>query len=223
MIQYDSLNYGYGVKMNIGLDIDGVLNDAESFVIEYGQRFLNKYPVNYAGDDIAEVFGVSQETEDAFWNQMIHTYATCYPARSGASTLTRQLRKEGHRIVIITNRCRNLSYCDIFVDEMKQYIKDWLNRWNIEYDEIVFNTVKSKLSACLEHHIDVMIEDSLKRIEPLLPYMPVICYKSAYNENSSLKGILYAENMDEVYHLIQKIKEEKSLQNKKNTNDNGNI
>lgn len=209
--------------MNIGFDIDGVLTDCESFVIEYGQRYLHQDPVNYAGDDIAEVFGVSKETEDLFWHDMIEWYAIHYPARTGVAELMQKLKLMGHKIFIITNRCRDLSYCEIPTEQMQKYIRDWLKKEKIYYDEIIFNTIKDKLPVCLENHIDVMIEDSLKRIEPLLPYMPVICYKSAYNANSPLKGILYAENMDDICYLIQKIKEEKSLQNQKNTNDNRNI
>lgn len=192
--------------MNIGFDIDGVLTDFEKFVIEYGQKYLNKKPENYNGLEIAEVFGVDKSLENSFWRDLIFEYSTSYNARPGTSETFQKLRNDGHKIFIITNRCTDLSYCNIDKETMKQYVQKWLDDENICYDEIVFNEFKSKLRSCQERHINIMIEDQLDHIEELSPHLKAICFKSSYNKNSNIPNLTYCESMSELYEIIRNLK-----------------
>ncbi len=191
--------------MNIGFDIDGVLNDFEQFVKEKGRFYLQKEPVNPRGEDISEIFEVPQGIEDAFWKEMILDYSTEHPARPNIDRVIRKLKKEGHRIFIITNRCKDLSYCDISFEEMTGYIQNWLQEYHIEYDQLIFNRIKSKLPICLEHHIEVMVEDSPYQIKELSPFLRVICFEASYNSENDIENLVYVNCANELYDAIVQI------------------
>lgn len=192
--------------MNIGFDIDGVLTDFEKFVIDYGSKYLHKIPKNYDGLEISEVFDVDRSVENLFWKEMIYEYATSYKSRSNSDKLFHKLKADGHKVYIITNRCTNLSYCDISIKEMKNLVKNWLDNEGIIYDEIIFNKTKSKLLTCQKLDIEVMVEDQLDHITELSPYLKTICFKSNYNKNSNLKNLIYVNDMIELYKIISCLK-----------------
>lgn len=193
--------------MKIGFDIDGVLTDFESFIIEKGRDYFKAEPKNLQGDDIAEVFGLPVAQETAFWRDMIVEYATNCPSRPDTATVFEKLKKDGHQIFIITNRCLDLSYCDVSVEKMKQYVKKWLTKEKLSYDEIIFNMESSKLKKCKECGLDVMIEDYDKHVNEISRYMPMVCFDAGYNRSCEGKNIFRCFNMMGLYDLIVKLQE----------------
>ena len=116
--------------MNIGFDIDGVLNDIEKFQLKYGSIFFRKkrikeyieknykengillnesdikdtdFIINQNGYGIKEIFDCTDEEEVEFWTKYTHKFFF-EPARVGASDTIKKLRAEGHKIFIISSR-----------------------------------------------------------------------------------------------------------------------
>ena len=136
--------------MRIGIDIDGVLTNVEQFEIEYGSKFYfentSKQLVNPNGYGSKQIFNGSQAEDNLFWGKAIYDYIK-YPARDFASEVIKKLKNDGNEIYIVTARTSDLSYCDISTENMKEIVIDWLNRYNIIYDNIVW-TGKDKQSEC---------------------------------------------------------------------------
>lgn len=186
--------------MNLGFDIDGVLIDVQSFMFEQGCRYFKTTIKNPNGEDISQIFNVSQEIEDEFWHKHIHAYATSTPPRRHISKVLRQLHKD-HSIYIITNRAHNLSYCDISTKQMQHYVQEWLKKHKIVYDKIIF-TQGDKLQACLDHNIDIFVEDGPRYIKKIALYLPTICFDANFNKTCSGKNIHHCQSVYDMYYLI---------------------
>lgn len=190
--------------MNIGVDIDGVLTDFETFVATYGCKFLHRkiktLRINDINNhDIVEIFQCSQDDEDAFWRDYIKPYCTQYSARLGMSEVMHKLYAK-HNVVIITNR----AAAGISMAEMKNWVKSWLEKEDIPYHKIVFNN-GSKLQACLDNKIDVMIEDSPQHLRELSNYFPCFCFNAHYNEDYNGDNIHRCYSSYDLYEQIEEI------------------
>lgn len=195
--------------MRIGIDIDGVLTNVEQFEIEYGSKFYfentSKHLVNPNGYGSKQIFNGSQAEDNLFWGKAIYDYIK-YPARDFASEVIKKLKNDGNEIYIVTARTSDLLYCDISTENMKEIVIDWLNRYNIIYDNIVW-TGKDKKSECEKNKIDIMIDDSPKHINALSEFIPVICYDARYNKMCNGKNILRCYSWYDIYDKILALKQ----------------
>ncbi len=190
--------------MRIGIDIDGVLTDIEQWQLDVGGKFFSKYNktvVNKDGYEIAEIFNISEELDDQFWNEYLYEYATKEPARKYTSEVIKKLKEDGNEIYIVT--ARYLTNRD--TDEGKQMRKivlNWLKEQNIDYDKIIFSQ-DDKRENCLKNNIDVMIEDKAENIISISEIIPVICFHAGYNKECNGKNIYRAYNWYDIYSLIK--------------------
>ena len=74
--------------------------------------------------------------------------------RENAINVIRNLRKEGHKIYIITARDNE------FHDDPYILSKTWLDKNKIEYDKLIVNARK-KAQVCKQENIDLFIDDQL--------------------------------------------------------------
>jgi len=196
--------------MNIGIDIDGVLTDIQSYNMKHAPAFfLKKFgkEVKDAGKyDIRDIFDCSQEELIAYWKKYLLRYAVTEPAYKNAKKVIRKFRKSGHKIYIITKRvftCQN----DFLGKLMRFIVRNWLWRNGIRYDEIVFcdnDIPDSKGTACRTKNIDIMIDDEIVNIEAIAPVAKVICFDATYNHGYEHDNVIRAYNWDEIYTLINK-------------------
>ena len=197
--------------MNIGIDIDGVLTDIQGFnrrhappffIKKYGREVVDNSPY-----DIRDIFACSEDEYKSYWQKYLLKYAIFEPTRKGAKVYTRKLRADGHRVFIISKRvftCRD----DFLGKLMRLLLRNWLWRNGIRYDEVVFcdnDVPESKLTACLEHRIDVMIDDEPVNIEAIAPIAKVICFNTSYNRDCKGLNIIRAISWNEVYELIKEL------------------
>ena len=84
--------------------------------------------------------------------------------------------------------------------------KDWLEKNNIKYDEIIFTDDEEKVNECIKNNINVMIEDSPTNIESVATQIPVIKYECPYNKKINGKNIITAYSWYHIYDIISKIK-----------------
>jgi len=195
--------------MNIGIDMDGVLTDIQGFNLKHAPAFFRK---KYARDvvdespyDIRDVFDCTEEEFITYWKKHLIKYAIMEPAQKDARRIVHALRKDGHKIFIISKRvftCRE----DFLGKLMRTIVRNWLWRNRIRHTEIVFcdnDIPDSKKTACLEKNIDVMVDDEIVNIEAIAPVAKVICFDASYNRGCEGENIMRVKNWEEVYTLIK--------------------
>ena len=195
--------------MNIGVDIDGVLTDFESFVLIKGGRYFSKkrnmHIINPEGFDVDQVFGVTKKQLLRFWMRHYFAYCITQPARIGAKESLKKLKKDGNKIVIITGRM--LSYEKNLIGAiMRMSVKFWLWKNGIKYDSIVFCQENDKKTEICKHlNIDIMIEDKPDNVMALLDSMPVICFDASYNRGFDAESIKRVKSWNEIYDCLEEL------------------
>lgn len=187
--------------MRIGIDIDGVLTDIETFEFENGSKYFKKPIINPKGYSSKNIFEVSDDEDDEFWSKAIYDYINV-DARNYASEVIKKLKDDGNEIYIITNRTSELSYCDISEEQMKQHVINWLNKNNIYYDKLIFSD-GTKEKYILDNKIDIMIEDKPKNIMKLSQYIKVICFDNRSNKNCIGDNIIHCYSWYDIYNIIK--------------------
>lgn len=196
--------------MNIGIDIDGVLNEQYNFCIEYGSKYcteIKKYHLkNIDKINTTEMFEWSDEVAHEFWNKYRKVLAVDLPARRFASEVLEKMKQENNNIYIITARKNGDEW---FPKELRNSIekltKTWLKNNNIYYDEIAFD-VKDKSAYCFSHGIDIMIEDDPINLDKLIGYTNIIVFDHPYNRDYRFKDLTRAFSWYDIYHKYELLK-----------------
>jgi uncharacterized HAD superfamily protein len=195
--------------MKIGIDIDGVLTDIQSFNRRHAPRFFerkfNRDVIDNDAYDIRDIFQCSEKEYKSYWKRYLFIYAIFEKARNNAKNVTNKLYSENHSIYIITKRvftCRN----DFIGKIMRLLVRNWLWRNGIKYNEIMFcdnDIPESKKPACLAKKIDIMIDDEAVNINAISPIAKVICFDASYNRNCEGESMYRAKDFNEVYNIIK--------------------
>jgi len=195
--------------MNIGIDIDGVLTNFERELLDYATKMcveenwpiknikLNEY-------DEEKAFGWNEEQAIKFWNKYIIKYFSETPVRTFAPEVIEKLRKEGHKIYLITAR-NNYGMPPEYYGQEQEITKQWLDSNNIKYEKLIFAGDKEKLSQCLENNVDVMIEDSPTNIEYMSKKIKVIKFYNQYNKDVNNENIITAYSWYHIYRIIKEM------------------
>lgn len=82
--------------MNIGIDIDGVLNEQYNFCIEYGSKYCTEikkyYLKNIDKINTTEMFEWSDEVAYKFWNKYRKVLVIDLPAKRFPSEVIKNLK-----------------------------------------------------------------------------------------------------------------------------------
>lgn len=197
--------------MNIGIDLDGVLTDIQSFNRRHAPQFFKKKFGREVADpnpyDIRDIFACPEHEYKAYWKRYLFQYAIFEPVRSGAKAFTRKLQEDGHSVFVISKRVFTCQK-NLMGWLMRTLFRIWLRRNGISHNEIAFcdnDVPDSKHAACLEKHIDVMIDDEGVNIRAIAPIAKVICFDATYNRDCEGENIYRAQTWDEAYDLISKM------------------
>ena len=192
--------------MNIGIDIDGVLTDLERETIDFGTKMCieENWPITIDLSKYWEVeaFGWTSEQADKFWNKYLVEYVTQSPARRFAKEIISKLREEGNNKYIITARDEN-GMPPEYYGKMQQLTREWLERYEIEYDKLIFAKDSEKLEKCLENNVDIMIEDSPRNIRNISSKVKVIKFDCQYNKDVIGSNIINAYSWYHIYRIIK--------------------
>ena len=148
--------------MKIGIDIDNVISNFNEELlkayIEHDKELRNTGIINNNAPYIRNgMFDWTDEEEKIFYKNNIEKIAINLKAIEGASKYIKKLKQDGHTIYIISGR-DNGEYTDPY-----NMTKNWLEKYDITYDKSflvdAYNS-HSKTEICLEHNVDVMIDDS---------------------------------------------------------------
>ena len=192
--------------MNIGIDIDGVLTDLERATIDFGTKMCieENWPITMDLSKYWEVeaFGWTSEQADKFWNKYLVEYVNQSPARRFAKEIISKLREEGNNIYIITARDES-GMPPEYYGKMQQLTREWLEKYEIEYDKLIFAKDSEKLEKCLENNVDIMIEDSPRNIRNISSKVKVIKFDCQYNKDVIGSNIINAYSWYHIYRIIK--------------------
>lgn len=176
--------------MIIGIDVDGVLVDMESYQLQYGKEyFKQEYQMdikNPKAYDIKDIFECTDEQREKFWTKHIWRYCLKEPMTVDAAETVRKFRSEGNKIYIITGRAHTTEKGIIGII-FRCMLKHWLKKNNFEYDKIFFCSEKEsstdKYDICIKEKVDVLIDDKPENLLVLKDEIQVICYPAVWNED----------------------------------------
>ncbi len=187
--------------MRIGIDIDGVLTDIEKWQFEVGSKYLGKYIKNPNEYNIRDIFEISSELENKFWDDLFLEYIKTESPRRYASEVINKLKEEKNEIYILTARYLEDGNTGEG-SKIRNIVTTWLNENGIYFDELIF-TPEHKLQACKKYCIDIMIEDNPDNVNDISNIIPVMCFNAHYNEKCIGKNIFRVYSW---YDLFEKIK-----------------
>ena len=196
-------------KMNIAFDIDGVLTDFEYFLDYFGSKYFSKIEKKKvskvtASSSISERFGYSKEWERKFYAKYLFWYARKYPIRENAAETIRCLRKEGHKVYLITARVL-ANRKDLMGTWIRHCVQRWLKKNGVTYDGIYYvsleDCAKEKEKLSRELKIDYFVEDEPKNIQVLSEICKVLCMSADYNEE--MENCVHVIDFGEIYRIIQ--------------------
>lgn len=197
--------------MRIGIDIDGVLTDMESFIFDYMSKYLVLNAVAYNIEKscyrFSDTFNVDEIHSEGFLKDYFDTYITKEEARKFASEVIEKLKSEGNEIYIITARTHT-NRNDTYGKKMRKLVKKWLKKNNIVYDKLIFSKGESERKdyEINEYKIDLMIEDNPNNIKELSEIIPVICYDAGYNKECFGSNVYRCYSWYDIYKKINEIR-----------------
>ena len=182
--------------MNIGIDIDDTITNTFDYLIPYVAEYFGAN-IEYLRNNNISYCNLPEE-----WKKRELDFAQKYydniivdtPIKSCACEYIRKIKELGHNIFIITAR-DNTLYKDAYKKTEEQ-----LNKNNIYYDKLICDFDKGK--ACLDEHIDLMIDDSIyncKEVSKVGTQAILFNSKSNINTDTDFKRV---NDWKEIYEYI---------------------
>ena len=195
--------------MKIGIDIDNVIsNFNDTLLTEYllhDKELRNSGIINKNADYIRKgMFDWNENEETNFYKNNIERIAKKLGVIEGAKEYIDKLHDDGHIICIITGR-DNGEYTEPY-----NMTKKWLEDNNIYYDNLILTDAydkSAKTKQCLEHNIDIMIDDSVSICSDCVENgITTILMDTPYNRYSNIQRV---KSWKEFYRYVLNYKKDK--------------
>jgi len=193
--------------MNIGIDIDDTISETFETLLPYAQKYTiedlkRESKVNIDGNltnhfYIVHINEWNEQEAIEFWKKYYAEVLRKVNIKKFVADVISRLRKEGHKIYIITSRW------DMEGDSVEEITKKWLEDNKVEYDGLFLN-INDKLKCSKENNIDVFIDDSFNHCEKIVNNSDIKVYmmNSRVNEKLNHDKIRRVFSWPEVYDLI---------------------
>ncbi len=191
--------------MNIGIDIDNTITEVQNklnkaaydYAIKLGKNIENAdnplEDIKNNKDTYKKKFQFSYDELKYFLKNIQEEITNKATPRENAVEVINRLKKEGHKIYIITARDSE------FHDNPYLLSKNWLDKDNIEYDQIIVNA-REKGIVCKNENIDLFIDDQLNNcLDALKEGIKVIRIS---NEICNNKDIVDLNSWTQIYKYI---------------------
>lgn len=198
--------------MNIGVDIDNTITNTRELIIDYVQIFAKENNLETKVSQGQYSLEKSLHWETATTNQFFNKYlADIYrdvSPKPNALEVLHELQSN-HSLFLITSRNQR----DPIIEATTQ---QWLSTHQVPYDVLVMNNTEnmhhfSKLQACQEHRINVMIEDHHDLSLELSRFIPVIMFDYPYNAHLNVNNIIRVKDWLEVREALVAIESREKL------------
>lgn len=180
--------------MRIKIDIDNVIRDMSGEMVSlYNSFYKNKLKRKYTKDDIFDYdvnisFPLCENKARTFFFDLNakEVYMDAKPMKDATNGLA-QLRAMGHEIILVSYQPTRAS---------KEYTLDWLQKWNIPYDALVFTNKEDKTII----PADYIIDDNPKFLD--MDSAKKVCIDWKYN-----RGRTYDFRVKSINEFVKKLKE----------------
>lgn len=197
--------------MKIGIDIDDTTFLTVKSMLKYADKFEEETsgkPINKDNFGLIKnryyleaLYGWDRQTKLKFFNTYYKNVLEECTMLPNANKVIQKLRENGHTIHFITARIMNIKDCDT-----EKITRESLKSFNIPYDSLSLH-ISDKLTFCIEHGIDLLIEDSYETCKQLVDKgIKSILMTTKMNENIDSNGITRVNNWDQIYEEIEKYK-----------------
>ena len=185
--------------MNLGVDIDGVLADDDTYRVDHIAKFCYEHglPEMENPNAYEQKCNWTEEILERYRQEYFFTYIRNAPARAYSAEILTKLHQKGHRIIIITGRYQTQENSALG-EQMRQYTIQWLEKNHIPYDAIYF-THTPKVQEIKEAKIDVMIEDNPEVIRECAKITKVFCMDNRYNRDVILPNLTRVYSWYDIY------------------------
>ncbi len=162
------------MRKRLGLDIDGVIADSQTIIIENLNQIFNTnyFKKDFINFDPLQMFGVDWDSIDRLiMEQELDIIERAKPI-AGATEIIELLHTE-FSIHLISARTR--SYFNHTVD--------WLNKNSIAYDNLILLGHHDKRRSCMEENVCLFVEDNKKNAHQISSCgIPVYLFDATYNQ-----------------------------------------
>ena len=162
------------MRKRLGLDIDGVIADSQTVIIEnlnqiYNKSYCKKDFINF---DPMQMFGVDRDSiERLIMEQELDIIERAKPI-DGAAEIIELLHTE-FSIHLISARTRSFSNHTI----------NWLKKNSIAYDNLILLGHHDKRQSCMEENVCLFVEDNKKNAQQISSCgIPVYLFDATYNQ-----------------------------------------
>lgn len=173
--------------MNVGIDIDNTITNTREVILRHLDVFArqNNLPGEITPGRYSLEESLPWETRELnkFLRDHLHAiYQEVVPKPHALEVISYLHRR--HSIILITSRNR----LDLSIQSVTM---EWLKTYALPYDKLIMNQTEnmhhfSKLQACLDNQINLMIEDHHDLAFELSTIIPVLMFDYPYN--SHLEG-----------------------------------
>lgn len=201
--------------MRIGIDIDNTITRTSEIILKYAQYFgrenhLNIIP-NQQAYFLEDVLGWPRSVVERFFSSsLLDIYRHVQPQPLAVETMREWSSR--HYLVLITSRNK-------YSPGIEQATREWLARHRVVYHKLIMNTTSnihysSKVEACLDNGVEIMLEDHHDQALELSRWLPVLLFSYPYNEHLQASNVRRIKNWLEAKNIIQKLEENRPLQNR---------
>ena len=187
--------------MIVGLDIDNVIADLDAVYLKYFLREdknkRNSGIVNLNAKHITQgMFDWTDDEVTAFITDKMDEMGVKLPLRKGAKYYIDKLRRDYHKIYLLTHR-KN-QYWKNPVDIMEQ----WLKKHKINYDKLIFTKTTDKSDESHRYNVDIMFDDSVNNCKQLINAgIQTYLVKTRYNEPYRC-DLVMVDNWKDIYQMV---------------------
>jgi len=183
-------------KLNIGIDIDGTVTEANDWLLEANRYFKKSIqPKDVTRYEIEKVMGVTKEEYDEFYalcGEKIHTDTKM---RFGVQEVLKSLSKN-HGLHFITAR----------EEKMRDVSVGWLRQNKIPMDTITLLGHANKAGQAKELECSLFVEDSYNNAMHLAKAgIDVLLIDCSYNKGHLPKNVTRVHNWFEIRQIIKNI------------------
>ncbi|MGE5390370.1 MAG: 5' nucleotidase, NT5C type [Deltaproteobacteria bacterium] len=198
--------------MKIGVDIDNTITHTTEMIMHYARIYGEEHGLNTVADPnyyyLEDALGWDRDTAEFFLDTYLGQIYREMRPKDQAVEVMRKLKDE-HELFLITSRNQQFP-------EVEQVTLEWLERYGIAYDGLILNATPnmhffSKLGVCLEHGVEVMIEDHHDLILELAQAFPVIVFDYPYNRHIQAENVFRVNHWQEVLDHINRLAAERSI------------
>lgn len=184
----------------IGIDLDDTLTILQKYMKEEAKKFdkiiHGKGIINKKSYLVGEMYGWSDEKKDEFFKNYRINAIEKAKVRPNVQYVLDTFFKKGYKVIIITARD------DLYYKNAYEYTKNWLDKNNIKYSELITN-VKDKKAVCKKYKVDYFIDDMPNNCEDVnsLGSIKVIMIKNGQNKTKN-QDILIVDNFLKIKEVI---------------------